>query len=597
MDRPHMITLWTLLQPPVLQIHGKIRAHAAYGVRTIIQGIFPNPFCIPSSLQPRLPGIQSEPIGKARLVLKTGKREINIVKRNPVYNDNNKIVRLEFYRFYNLKIKKSLFNNDDNNKAQIRNFNQDTNAAGVWDPFPGLILKRWRFARQQQRPPPPPQTGSIFSQRVMDAVLTTVMGLGAVGIGGVVYQAFYEWNEVHKVQLAFTKPAPLLKSKTKDGFFAREEQRKINHAIAGHGLGKYYLLVGERGTGKTQLVLNAMDRIGHYGVVFTEAHSDSEVFKTRLGKALHYTYREDYVGQLFAREAPERGSALLDVEKAFNMIELVAVKYSRRRGRPLVLIINNIHAFKDDEDGEDLLELLQQRAESWAAAKLVTIIFNTDDYTVYERMKRDASRMEVIRVNNLGNDEAIKLLKQKRRGRESDEVIENIISRIGGRLLYINRLGRENNLVETADKLEEEERTWMTNTIGLIPDFEETAFEEQKYASCAWKLIRELIKSPTKSLPINQCRIITGNPKWVRMLDHDNLIMIDDQQNVRPDSKILEKCFEEVVNSEGFDELLDNVCERVEEVDKEQRTRELIWSRKNDQTVRVGKPTKKGWLW
>ncbi|CAJ0646659.1 9139_t:CDS:2 [Entrophospora sp. SA101] len=284
-------------------------------------------------------------------------------------------------------------------------------------------------------------------------------------------------------------------------------------------------------------------------------------------------------------------------EKAFNMIELVAVKYSRRRGRPLVLIINNIHAFKDDEDGEDLLELLQQRAESWAAAKLVTIIFNTDDYTVYERMKRDASRMEVIRVNNLGNDEAIKLLKQKRRGRESDEVIESIISRIGGRLLYINRLGRENNLVETADKLEEEERTWMTNTIGLIPDFEETAFEEQKYASCAWKLIRELIKSPTKSLPVNQCRIITGNPKWVRMLDHDNLIMIDDQQNVRPDSKILEKCFEEVVNSEGFDELLDNVCERVEEVDKEQRTRELIWSRKNDQTVRVGKPTKKGWLW
>ncbi|CAJ0755486.1 21474_t:CDS:10 [Entrophospora sp. SA101] len=516
----------------------------AYGVRTIIQGTFPNPFCIPPSLQPRLPGIQSEPIGKARLVLKTGKRE-----------------------------------------TQIRNFNQDTNAAGVWDPFPDPF--------QPMRPPPPPQTGSIFSQRVMDAVLTTVMGLGAVGIGGVVYQAFYEWNEVHKVQLAFTKPAPLLKSKTKDGFFAREEQRKINHAIAGHGLGKYYLLVGERGTGKTQLVLNAMDRIGHYGVVFTEAHSDSEVFKTRLGKALHYTYREDYVGQLFAREAPERGSALLDVEKAFNMIELVAVKYSRRRGRPLVLIINNIHAFKDDEDGEDLLELLQQRAESWAAAKLVTIIFNTDDYTVYERMKRDASRMEVIRVNNLGNDEAIKLLKQKRRGRESDEVIESIISRIGGRLLYINRLGRENNLVETADKLEEEERTWMTNTIGLIPDFEETAFEEQKYASCAWKLIRELIKSPTKSLPVNQCRIITGNPKWVRMLDHDNLIMIDDQQNVRPDSKILEKCFEEVVNSEGFDELLDNVCERVEEVDKEQRTRELIWSRKNDQTVRVGKPTKK----
>jgi len=78
----------------------------------------------------------------------------------------------------------------------------------------------------------------------------------------------------------------------------------------------------------------------------------------------------------------------LDVEKALNMVDLVAIKYVKRRGRPLILIINNIHAFKDDEDGEDLLELLQQRAESWAASRLVTVVFNTDDYSVYERMSK-----------------------------------------------------------------------------------------------------------------------------------------------------------------------------------------------------------------
>jgi hypothetical protein len=107
--------------------------------------------------------------------------------------------------------------------------------------------------------------------------------------------------------LAFTKPAPLLKSRTSESYFAREEQKKIANVVAGHGATKYYLLVGERGTGKTQLVLSAMGKVGHYGVVFCEAHSDSEVFKARLGKALNYTFREDYVGQLFAREAPERG--------------------------------------------------------------------------------------------------------------------------------------------------------------------------------------------------------------------------------------------------------------------------------------------------
>ncbi|CAB4402339.1 unnamed protein product [Rhizophagus irregularis] len=518
------------------------------------------------------------------------------------------------------KLKFSLVNDKNPALLQKRNLNQDTNAAGVWDPFPDPFQpiveysaetalgddddeksdpkkKRRLVGKIDSRPLPPPKK-SFMSPRVMDAVLTTVMGLAAVGLGGVFYQAWYEWNENHKVMLSFTRPAPLLKSRTSESFFARAEQKKIVNVVAGHGSAKYYLLVGERGTGKTQLILNAMEKIGHYGVVFCDAHSDSEVFKTRLGKALNYTYREDYVGQLFAREAPERGSALLDVEKALNMVEAVAIKYVRRRGRPLVLIINNIHSFGDDEEGEDLLELLQQRAESWAASRLVTLIFNTDDYSVYERMKRDASRMDTIRINELTHEEAVRLLKEKRRGRETDEEIEDIIkNRIGGRLSYVNRLGREESIEDTARQLESEERSWIVTQIGLIPDFEETAFDNQKYASCAWKLIKAIVKSEEKKLPINECRIITGNPKWIEMLDHDNIIMIDDHHNVKADSKILQNIFEEIVNSEEFEELLDNVCERVEEVDKEQRTRELIWSKKNDQVIRFGQPKKGGWFW
>jgi hypothetical protein len=58
--------------------------------------------------------------------------------------------------------------------------------------------------------------------------------------------------------------------------------------------------------------------------------------------------------------------------------------------------------------------------------------------------------MDTIRINELSHEEAIRLLKEKRRGRggrESDEVIEDIIkNRIGGRLSYVNRLGREENL-------------------------------------------------------------------------------------------------------------------------------------------------------
>ena len=70
-------------------------------------------------------------------------------------------------------------------------------------------------------------------------------------------------------------PAYLLKSKMKVYFanFAREEYQRIFNVIVGDTRGKYYLLVGENGTGKTQLVLRAMDIVNHYGVVFCEAYS------------------------------------------------------------------------------------------------------------------------------------------------------------------------------------------------------------------------------------------------------------------------------------------------------------------------------------
>jgi len=35
--------------------------------------------------------------------------------------------------------------------------------------------------------------------------------------------------------------------------------------------------------------------------------------------------------------------------------------------------MNSTHLLRDDEDGRNLLELIQQRAEQWAASNLVTV--------------------------------------------------------------------------------------------------------------------------------------------------------------------------------------------------------------------------------
>ena len=70
-------------------------------------------------------------------------------------------------------------------------------------------------------------------------------------------------------------------------------------------------------------------------------------------------------------------------------------------------LYSKFHSVLKREDGQDLIELLQQRAEQWAAANLVTMVFNSDDYWVYERLKKLATRMEVTSITDLPRLQAI----------------------------------------------------------------------------------------------------------------------------------------------------------------------------------------------
>ena len=51
-----------------------------------------------------------------------------------------------------------------------------------------------------------------------------------------------------------------------------------------------------------------------------------------------------------------------------NKLEKVALRSIHKRGRPLVLIINNVHFLKNDDEGRNMILQLQQRAEAWAAS-------------------------------------------------------------------------------------------------------------------------------------------------------------------------------------------------------------------------------------
>ena len=80
-----------------------------------------------------------------------------------------------------------------------------------------------------------------------------------------------------------------------------------------------------------------------------------------------------YIGSLFSIRGPRDTTALLDIERALNKLEKVALQRRKRNETPLIVIVNSTHLIRDDEDGRDLLELMQQRAEQWAASNLVTM--------------------------------------------------------------------------------------------------------------------------------------------------------------------------------------------------------------------------------
>lgn len=229
-------------------------------------------------------------------------------------------------------------------------------------------------------------------QKMLETSATTFASLLVLGLAGYGYHKYYKNLVLRKMELAFRPGDPVLVLAELDGqkpdnilengnrhWIERAEQDMVDAIVNGTDKGHYHLLIGEKGTGKSSMLLEAMSKIDGEGVAMFDAHADPEIFRVRLGKALNYEFHEDYIGSLFSVKGPRDTTALLDIERAFNKLDKVALRRRKRVGRPLILIISSMHLLRDDEDGRDLLELIQQRAEQWAASNLVTVVLNSDD--------------------------------------------------------------------------------------------------------------------------------------------------------------------------------------------------------------------------
>jgi hypothetical protein len=449
--------------------------------------------------------------------------------------------------------------------------------------------------------------------KMFESAATTAASITILGLVGYSYTLYYKRHVLHKMERAFEPGDPVLDIIGKgqnalpssdasneseginhDHWILRHEQETIDRIISGKERGNYHLLIGEKGTGKSSMILDSMAKINGEGVAMFEAHANLEIFRLRLGKALDFEYHEDNVGSLFSIRGPRDAGPLLDIERAFNKLDKVAIKRRAKIGRPLILIINGVHLLRDDEDGRDILELIQQRAEQWAVSNLCTVILNSDDYWVYERLKNYGSRMKVHAIRDLPKAAAITALKNYRRRYRGEDtpysVLEEIYDKVGGRLTFLSRVARSRNMMDTCNHIGEMEKTWFLNKCWILgEEMDDDVMDQQKYASAAMVLAKALVEKEkdmaTKydpklghilpAIPLHEARQIMTRADFIQSYDHDNIFSIDADAMVRADSVPMMNAFREICAQEDFDDFLEATLDRISDIESLGRTREL----------------------
>lgn len=117
----------------------------------------------------------------------------------------------------------------------------------------------------------------------------------------------------------------------------------------------------------------------------------------------------------------------------------------------------------------------------------IRIVLNSDDYWVYERLKRYATRMEVIPVKDLPKGKAMAALKRYRKQFFHEDlpstVLEQVYDKVGGRLSFLNRVAKSYDIQHACDDICRAEKTWFLNKCWILGmEMDDDVMDEQKYS-------------------------------------------------------------------------------------------------------------------
>ncbi|KAL1999467.1 hypothetical protein VTN02DRAFT_4490 [Thermoascus thermophilus] len=432
---------------------------------------------------------------------------------------------------------------------------------------------------------------------------TSLATLLMLGFAGYSYNQYYKQLVLQKIENAFARGYStgelaslgqniLCRDASQHFRVTRPEQPVIDAIVDGRAVGQYHLLFGEKGTGKTSMLLEAVRKVDGNHVAMLEAHGDLEVFRLRLGEAIDYEYHEDYIGGLFSIKGPRVTTPLLDIERALNKLEEVAIKHRSTHDKPLILVINNIHHIQEHMDAQNLLTLLQQRAELWSGSGLVTVIFTSEEYRTTDKLRSHATRMQVLNVQDISKDLAVRSLREYRwrrfREKVPTEVLDEVYRKVGGRLFFLDQVARSEDMLETCDAICEREKQWLLSQCWILgTGMDGGAVEQQRFSAAAMLLAKTLVDMERDAIkdddpdgcrlpeiPLHKANELMGRADYIQELDRINIITIDSNAAVKADSIPMQNAFRAVCGAVGFADRLKATHERLKSLASLRRARE-----------------------
>lgn len=164
---------------------------------------------------------------------------------------------------------------------------------------------------------------------------------------------------------------------------------------------------------------------------------------------------------------------------------------------------------------------------------------------------------------------------------------------VGGRLTFLNRVAKSQDMLETCDHICLTEKTWFLNKCWILGEgMDDDVMDQQKYAAAAMVLAKALVDQEKAILgkgtnhpgqgqllpqiPLHKARETMTRADFIQSYDHINIFTIDAQAMVRADSVPMQNAFRQICSEPGFEEHLQATLDRISAIESLGRTREVV---------------------